>query len=294
MDHSDIKATFDRDGYVILRQLLDDAILDRVRDVVADKVDAFISSAHAEGKIPSLYTGETFERRWAMACKAFGAQLGKEGRIVTSWGGADIIHETIYDLYTDSRLIGAVAALLGPELRANGDFWVRPKISGDATTTLPWHQDRFYYASHYGNTTGILAAWIPLVDVNDENGCVRLVPGSNTFGLIPSRELENGLREPVEDVRCYGNPVSAEMAVGDVLLFGSSTLHASGTNTMDNHVRWNIDMRYVSVGKDFDVEAENERIKLYPCFQASSTDSSRITPWPVWRDCWTKVRAEIA
>jgi ectoine hydroxylase-related dioxygenase (phytanoyl-CoA dioxygenase family) len=70
---------------------------------------------------------------------------------------------------------------------------VRPKLPHHELTTVPWHQDAFYYGGkEAGNLSfPILSIWIPLIDVNEKNGCLQYVAGSNKWGM--STELNQKL-----------------------------------------------------------------------------------------------------
>jgi hypothetical protein len=74
-----------------------------------------------------------------------------------------------------------------------------------------------------------LTLWIPLQDVNTENGCLGLVPYSKHF-FSPYRSISfpapyEGIRETIKN---YLKPI--EMSKGDMLLFDNRTLHHSYRN----------------------------------------------------------------
>ena len=59
----------------------------------------------------------------------------------------------------------------------------RVKLPESEVTAWPWHQDTQYY----GNPTQhlhVISVWIPLVDVDERNGCLHLLPGSHRWGLL--------------------------------------------------------------------------------------------------------------
>jgi len=123
--------------------------------------------------------------------------------------------------------------------------------------------------------------------VNEENGCLRLIPGSHRFGDIPQRTNEHDQQEPEEDVTCYGTPRSEPMRVGDVLVFTNLTLHASGENGVEDHVRWSIDLRYMPSDQSFEWHVLGDEFNInFPCFVACSAEPERVTSWEQWRDRW--------
>lgn len=74
-----------------------------------------------------------------------------------------------------------------------------------------------------------LSLWIPLQDVNQDNGCLGIIPYSKHF-FFPYRSISfpapfDGIQETVKK---YLQPV--EMKTGEVLLFDNRTLHHSYSN----------------------------------------------------------------
>ena len=102
--------------------------------------------------------------------------------------------------------------------------------------------------------------WLMLMN---GTGCLKVIPGSNKWGLLPSES--NGMHlEPTEDVEARGALRSLPMRAGDILAFGQYTFHASGENSTEE-VRWSIDLRYSPTGHDMDWLFER-----YPGFIARS------------------------
>ncbi|MBI2502614.1 MAG: phytanoyl-CoA dioxygenase family protein [Candidatus Latescibacteria bacterium] len=279
------RAVFERDGYLIKRQLLDEKALVPVRQVIARSVDRRVQQFCEQGLISQRYEGEPFERRWARVFAEY-SRSSHPAPHLTVWGRHDILDRAVYDLYTDPRLTGIATDLIGPAITGNGDFWVRPKAPGDLATTLAWHQDSFYYGGVVAPHLQVLSVWIPLVEVDQGNGCLKLVPGSHRFGRIPARANQNNHQEPVAPISTYGTPVDEPMQVRDVLFFHNHTLHASGDNTTDR-VRWSIDLRYSPAGQAFDWHKMGDEFDVhYPCFVAASPDPARVESWEQWQARW--------
>jgi len=90
-----------------------------------------------------------------------------------------------------------------------------------------------------GSINGMVA-WIPLVDIDQELGSIKVVPGSHRRGLQSEQKsgsfgLVHGYNE--------GDFVSFDMKQGDIILFNSFLVHKSGDNTTDD-IRWSCHMRY--------------------------------------------------
>ena len=69
MTNQEIKTAYERDGYVVLTDIIDDPDLEPMRDFIKTKVDAYSRELYSEGKLSSLYENESFERRYAAICE---------------------------------------------------------------------------------------------------------------------------------------------------------------------------------------------------------------------------------
>ena len=276
--------TFAADGYLVLRQLCDEAVLEPVRQLIARYVDGQIRAMHQRSQIRSLYAEAPFAERWALAVRDYNRDP-ENPPLARNWGQRSLLDRAVYQLLTYPPLTDLAADLLGPELTANGDYWVRPKIPNDPSTTFAWHQDSFYYGGEVRSELRILSVWIPLVDADEENGCLSFVPGSHCHGAIPWRDTGDGQREPIADVTRYGPARPEPVQVGDAIAFDNRTLHASGHNTTDSEVRWSIDVRYMPTGQSYAWHSSGDEFdRIYPGFVARSADPERVTSWEEWRD----------
>lgn len=96
-----------------------------------------------------------------------------------------------------------------------------------------WHQDSGYVVGNGGppDHAPYLTCWCPLDDATEENGTVRLIPGSHRDGILPHNR-QPGTNDLV------GAPAETEGLIveakaGDVVAFSSLTLHATGANRSD-------------------------------------------------------------
>ena len=55
MTDQEIKTVYERDGYVVLRDIINDRDLDPIRDFIKAKVDAYSDELYTEGKLSSRY-----------------------------------------------------------------------------------------------------------------------------------------------------------------------------------------------------------------------------------------------
>lgn len=135
---------------------------------------------------------------------------------------------TLRAISTGGLHLEAVKQLVGPNLCV----WYTQLVTkmpdgGRQKSEFPWHQD-----NGYGNVdppTNI-TVWVALDNVNEENGCVYVVPQSHQRGLLPHGPASNGhnLEVPVE-----GNGVPAILSAGEAVAFTGFTIHRSMYNRTD-------------------------------------------------------------
>lgn len=121
------------------------------------------------------------------------------------------------------RILDAVESILGPELVLfySSVFVKQPR----AETRVEWHQDNPYWQSVSG--TDVVTVWLALDDVDEENSCMYVIPGSHSG----HREIE---MINVEDMtgamlsrRVEVTPETAATAVPIILEAGQLSIHDS-------------------------------------------------------------------
>ncbi|WP_380874227.1 hypothetical protein ACFB49_46570 [Sphingomonas sp. DBB INV C78] len=103
----------------------------------------------------------------------------------------------------------------------------------EAGMPFSWHQDSGYVVGNGGpaDHAPYLTCWITLDDATEENGTVRVIPGSHRNGII-THERQAGSNDLVgapAEVR----GVTVEVPAGSIVAFSSLLLHATGANTSD-------------------------------------------------------------
>lgn len=106
--------------------------------------------------------------------------------------------------------------------------------AADKGMKFSWHQDSGYVKEGH---EPYLSCWMPLDDVDEENGTVYLLPYSEAG---TDKRVEHVLDEGTNDMVGYDgdNPgVPAILRKGDVALFSSVCFHRSGSNNTDKSRR---------------------------------------------------------
>jgi phytanoyl-CoA hydroxylase len=119
------------------------------------------------------------------------------------------------------NMVAVLTQIIGPNVQLHHTkMLVKPPEVGAA---FPMHQDKPYFP-HLNDT--MLAASIHLDNADEENGCLRVIPGSHKGGDLThvGQYYLNHKEYPVKD----GTPCVAE--AGDVLFFNYMTIHGSESN----------------------------------------------------------------
>jgi ectoine hydroxylase-related dioxygenase (phytanoyl-CoA dioxygenase family) len=118
--------------------------------------------------------------------------------------------------------------LMGDDVRLYWDQSVYKK-TGEARE-FPWHQDNGYT---FIEPQQYLTFWIPLVDVDADNGCPWIAPGVHRRGTLDHWITPIGLKclDEVDDAVCV--PARA----GDAIVFSSLAPHRTGPNLKAGTVR---------------------------------------------------------
>jgi ectoine hydroxylase-related dioxygenase (phytanoyl-CoA dioxygenase family) len=130
---------------------------------------------------------------------------------------------------TNPRLAEALGDLIGPNVELHHTtLHIKPPETG---MPFPLHQDSPFY-QHEG--FGYVDALVHLDDTNDENGCLRFVPGSHKNGHLEHITQNSAPHLPTDQWRLE-NTVPCPAEAGDVVAFSIYTVHGSFINRTD---RW--------------------------------------------------------
>lgn len=261
-------ATYERDGYLIRRSVIDEATLAGLRQVFSDAVDRLADSWLEAGVITDAAKYVPFDQRWNLLRDQLPALYA------TAWRRI-LVSPEVYALWQHPALLTPACQLIGDELIADSIWNGRPRDSaGHDIQRIHWHQDAHYYKKWNRDDGKLVSAWLPLVAVDATAGCLQMGPGSHLEGLVPQVPSVNGLRT-VADEHVPAAPVDAVMSPGDVLFFTDLTLHRARDNTA-GRVRWSIDIRFGEATEP--IKAKSGR--GYIC---ASSDRSNVESFDTWR-----------
>ncbi len=229
---------FHREGYLVVEGVFPDGDLQPVVDEIDREVNRRAAMLIAEGALNCTYADAGFERQLALISRETDALA------LSIWNGI-LSGPGIFHILSHPRLLDIAEDFCGPEIIVSSVYRLRPKIPRYGYGAVPWHQDSGYLEP-YCDDALVVTVWVPLVDANEANGCLWVIPGSHVQPLAKHRLHESGkyLEIPKEDLP-QGEPVVCPVPKGGILLLTNRTVHGSFENTTER-VRWSMDLRYQS------------------------------------------------
>lgn len=148
----------------------------------------------------------------------------------------------IHDCATHPRIVDVVSDLIGPDVICWATHFFC-KLPGDPRE-VAWHQDCSYWALTPSRTVTV---WLAIDDVDTDNGCMRVLPGSHLHGHLPWRETapdeDNVLTQAIDAIADYGEPEDVQLRSGEISIHSDLLVHGSRANMSDRR-RCGLTLRY--------------------------------------------------
>ena len=216
------KANYDANGVILIRSLLSDEEITRVRHVFTKQVETDPSLNYDDG-VPE----EDALKQYPRFVHPHRHTEIEAGRLAK-------------DLLLDRRFYDIVEELIGPAYAAQTMFFFKPPSArGQAL-----HQDNWFVQAH---PETCVAAWIAVDDTDDENGGLRIIPGTHTEKVICHGRFGDASESFVDwqvPTAPHMQVVKTEMKAGDVLFFHGSLVHGSMPNR-SNRFRRSLIFHYI-------------------------------------------------
>ncbi|XP_021926899.1 phytanoyl-CoA dioxygenase, peroxisomal-like isoform X1 [Zootermopsis nevadensis] len=142
----------------------------------------------------------------------------------------DIVWEEVLSKYIlHPKVLDYVECFTGPNIKAMHSMLInKPPYSG----IHPLHQDLHYFP--FRPADRIVAAWTAMESVNENNGCLVVIPGTHK-GELQSHDYpkwNHTINKAFHRVEGFENQplVSLEMEKGDTVFFHPILVHGSGIN----------------------------------------------------------------
>ena len=302
-------------GFLKVENLIDpekiiDPVIEEYHQVLSNLADTLFE----EGKITSKYTdlpfGERVIKIYAEADEVynqffdFSLPQGSIKKDTPFWAGP-----AVFNALKCESLLDAVESIIGKEIYSNPIQHVRIKIPEKFSPrdedgfvkfgATPWHQDAGV-ATKEIDKTNMLTVWFPLMDADEENGCLQVVPGSHDGKVLthcPGFNPKTGEAFPALSAQGLQIPptlfksehaMSVPMKKGDALFLTKKTVHSSLPNISDK-IRWSFDLRYQPIGQPTGRE-------IFPGFVARSerNPENTLNDPKKWLTLWENTRDKLA
>lgn len=149
---------------------------------------------------------------------------------------SDQLNQKPYQLFPEAkalvhhpRILDAVESITGPEIVCWGGQFFSKEV-GD-TSFVSWHQDGAYWGEL---SQDVVTAWVALTPSTPENGCMRVVPGTQR-GAVPHVDTfaAENLLSRGQEVAAAVHPddaVAVCLQPGEMSLHHSLIVHSSEPN----------------------------------------------------------------
>lgn len=176
-----------------------------------------------------------------------------------------LFHLSDYEPYFKELLRGSKIEELAKDLLGENtgqgfvEYFNKPAGIGKPT---PSHQDCYYFML---TPPHALTFWIPLEDVDEENGCLRYIQGSHKKGMRPHGKTETlGFSQGITDFGTEADMVN-ELAIpantGDVLVHHGMTIHRADGNKSKSRSRSVLALVYFGDSAIEDVGSKENYLK---------------------------------
>mgnify|MGYP001246561868 FL=1 len=195
--------SYQRDGFVIPKYRLNTKDLEKLKDATLDLIDTY-PHIPTEGLVSPhiLYAGSN----------------------------RSDIHSTFLEICKLAPILDIVDQLIGPDIIVWGSrIFSKAPQTGRAT---PWHQDGEYWPIRPLATATV---WISIDESNEENGCLKILSGSNrTKSLLPHQSLTGkgaALDKEIKPEFIKNEDiVSVPLEPGQMVIFDVFTAHGASPN----------------------------------------------------------------
>jgi ectoine hydroxylase-related dioxygenase (phytanoyl-CoA dioxygenase family) len=209
--------SFWRDGYICVPDAVTAEQLQAMRGLIAEWVQE--SRAHATPFGPETIDGRP---RFDM-----GAEHSATHPALRRINNPSDLYGPYTDVMRNAAVVDMVADLIGPDVKFHHDK-INLKLPG-SNTEVHYHQD-FLFTPHTNDD--IVTALIMLDDVTEDNGCLKVVPGSHKGGLHSLFEGDTFTGRMAADVTAEMKAVDVPVTgpAGSVCLMHTRIAHGSDSN----------------------------------------------------------------
>ncbi|MBX2882656.1 MAG: phytanoyl-CoA dioxygenase family protein [Granulosicoccus sp.] len=210
------KDQFWQDGYLVVENVVEPALLSRLQQTFAGWVE--------ESRSKTSPYGQTLNGRPRFDIEP-GHTSSKPG--LRRVNAPIEVSEDYYAAMSSSAMTDCVADLIGPNVKLHHTK-INSKLPGGGTA-VKWHQD-FPFTPH--SNDDLVTALLMVDEVTDENGPLEVLQGSHT-GDIHSLWHEGVFTGSIDDAvakDCAAKAITCKGSAGSVCLMHTRLLHGSAPN----------------------------------------------------------------
>ncbi|MEO0358431.1 MAG: phytanoyl-CoA dioxygenase family protein, partial [Pseudomonadota bacterium] len=151
---------------------------------------------------------------------------------------AQLVMPLAHDIGTHPAILDVVTGVLGPDILLYSVEFMTKEAHSKHVVTM--HQDLAYWG--YGESDGILTAWLALSPATKNSGCMDFVKGSHKNEIIPHKDTfsDTNLLSRGQEIQvdvAEDDKVCAALAPGQISLHHGLMIHGSGPNvTQDRRI----------------------------------------------------------
>lgn len=211
MAGTELHATFDREGFVVVREAIDSELAQELVNHVH-----WLDREHADLLPESFHHGV-------------------------------LVHDPfIHRVAGDTRLLDIAEQFVGPNIALYATHYIaKPPRTGRA---VGWHQDGSYWPLE---PMDVVTLWVAGTASTSENGCMRVIAGSQNDQLLKKSDLlQLDQKDYVlaagmhPDQINEDHAIDIELAAGDVSIHNPQIVHGSNSNTSSTW-RVGLTLRYI-------------------------------------------------
>lgn len=245
------KALFEEQGYLVVENILSDEELNACREEI-ERLHQTAADLEEKGDPAS---GQFQREPYADGAKR------KDGLpVLRKIENTRTFSDVYRDLAAHPRLMAAVHSLIGPDLLLfRSTLMLKPAFHGSSHGL---HQDSAYWPME---PPTLVTVSIALTDATPENGCFKVIPGSQKWGMHEwggiARQQDADLTDR-QDVDTSGQ-IDVPLKAGSALCFHSLLVHGSGPNKSP-HPRHTALYAYFSPHVRYKPEEGQARERTFP------------------------------
>ncbi len=213
---------YDRDGYLVVEDVLCEPLLSRLRDA------ADLLCADPDNLPPHLFQLVSFERDWIRRRPHMNRHTPKQvGNAIRNIMDLSLFDPLFAELIFHDAQLDILEVLFGSTEYhfLNYKCILKAPLVGSA---FRWHRD-YPYLEH--TTTNIITSILCLDDMTSTNGATIVLPSSHRVAQEEMSESDRELAE--EDLSDQFERITVCCPAGSAVLFHANLIHGGGPNESD-------------------------------------------------------------